>query len=589
MTGRLGRICRANVIDAPRCGHVCGSSADVVHVVDNGGTGDFPVNGFCSAVTTCRRVFFSRGVSTRQRVLSHYGLGSCIRPGLVCSGRQSRTRQASLLDDVPLTDKVIVDKRGVVSQNRMVGSCACQILASFSGRAGHQDSARSRLAAAVVNRTLFMLVLIVVFAFCLALFHGSCFSGPHDVAVLCTVVALFPVFISLVVGRGFFDMCVVPFTVTPVFIHIFVSSQATFVARTAVVLVYTTTIGCRCRFVVIRLISNLITVCDLHRLSGHSRVFFATLLITVDAAIMCITLRLVRSGRIFGVSHDVCACSAVGKVFLLLTCPLVCVVRGAFNFASGIALFRLSGAGGNLLHGLDRVTPNAFRRSVAMNGLTTRVTGHVRTGDLLMHAKTLCRSVNGVAGPMFFARGRTKIGPRSRLDSLRDTRVVVDRMARKLGVTRGMNLPNVVGSFVAARRNANVTGFFCMGCYGTRPARMMSGSLFRCPKPGPFAQRRTVLVVTSAMRTTSHSLGRCARRDVDGLMGGLVSKRITSKFFGRYPVAFHSVTLTGLILVSHLGTVCRAHVSCPRVGIGRGRDVGGRRRTPRTRASARGS
>lgn len=68
------------------------------------------------------------------------------------------------------------------------------------------------------------------------------------------------------------------------------------------------------------------------------------------------------------------------------------------------------------------------------------------------------------------------------------------------------------------------------------------------------------------MRTTSHDLPRCARRDVDGLMSGVVSSRMRRKCFGRYPVAFGSVTAVGTMFGRGLGAVCRAHVDCPRLG-----------------------
>lgn len=418
---------------------------------------------------------------------------------------------------------------------------------------------------ALTKRVLCMKVFLFYFVTCLRLFQTSCCRQGKALALLFTLVIFFPILSSVVIRRGLSDVCIIPFTVVPVVIHIFLSSEATFVTRIAVVLLYSVALHFPRRFVLLRMITKVITVCDLERLSRQSRLLQATLIMFVDCTLLCFTFRLVRRSSLAGLGAHVCVCFVVGNVLLLFTCPLLFLLRGVFNFASSIALIRLSGVGGDLLQRVSRMTPNAFRRSLRVTGLTTTTTGGVKNGDRLIHAKTLCRSVNGVIGPTFFARGRSKIGPRGDLDCRRDTRIVVDRVASKLGLTRGRGLPGIVGSFVDARRKQKLAGCFCVSCGGRRPSRRISRRGFHCPNPGPFAGRRTILVVTSSMRTTSHDLPRCARRDVDALMSGVVSARMSRKCFGRYPVAFGSVTAIGTLFGRGLGAVCRAQVDCPRL------------------------
>lgn len=53
---------------------------------------------------------------------------------------------------------------------------------------------------------------------------------------------------------------------------------------------------------------------------------------------------------------------------------------------------------------------------------------------------------------------------------------------------------------------------------------------------------------------------------MDGLISGVVSSRIARNCFGRYPVAFGSVTAVGAMFGRGLGVTCRAQVDCPRLG-----------------------
>lgn len=212
------------------------------------------------------------------------------------------------------------------------------------------------------------------------------------------------------------------------------------------------------------------------------------------------------------------------------------------------------------------MSPKAFRRSLRVSVLTSRTTTTVKTGTRLMHAKTVCRSVNGVTGPTFFARGRDDVGPRDRLSFSRDTGVVVGRIGSNIGVTRGTVLPGTVVSFVHARRKHKGTGCFCGSFGGRCPSHRVSRRTFACPKPGPFSGRATILVVTSSMRTTSHDLGRRARRGVHTLISGVVSKRVTSKLVHGTPLAFGSIRAIGGIFIRGLGVVCRAQVDCPSLG-----------------------
>lgn len=357
----------------------------------------------------------------------------------------------------------MLDKRGVVSHNRVIDRRACGVLRDLQGRSVGHDRSVKRGQLVLTKRMLFIDVFVLYFVLCLSLFHGSCCGHGNDLSLLFTLVVFCYIIATVVITGGVFGICVVPCTVLPIVVQIFLSSHATFVTRIAAVLVYSVYLHCPRRFVLLRLSTKLITVFDLERLSRQSRLFQATFLIVLACTTICFTFRLVARGSLAGVGKDVCACFIVGKILLLFACPLLFLIRGAFNFASGIALIRLSGVGGDLLHHVSRAIPNAFRRSVRITGLTTRTTGHVKTGDRLMHAKTLCRSVNGVRGPIFFARGRSnKIGPRGGLNCRRDTRIIVDRIASKLGLTRGGGLPGMVGSFVAARRNHKGAGCFCV-------------------------------------------------------------------------------------------------------------------------------
>lgn len=354
------------------------------------------------------------------------------------------------------------DNRGVVSHKRVIGGRACGVLRSLHGRSVGQDRSVKRGQLVLNKRVLFINVLVLYFVLCLRLFHGSCCRHGNDLSLLFTLVIFCYIVATLVIAGGVFGICVLPCTVLPVVVQIFLSSHATFLARIVAVLVYSVALECPRRFVLARVTTNLMTVFDLERLSRHSRLFHATLLIVLACTTVCFTFRLVDRGSLSGLGMDVCVCFVVGNMLLLFTCPLLFLLRGAFNFASGIALMRLSGVGGSLLEEVSRAIPNAFRRSVRITGLTTRTTVHVKTGDRLMHAKTLCRSVNGVRGPTFFARGRSKIGPRGGLDCRRDTRIIVDRIASKLGLTSGRGLPGIVGSFVDARRKHKGAGFFCV-------------------------------------------------------------------------------------------------------------------------------
>lgn len=361
----------------------------------------------------------------------------------------------------------MIDKRGVVSQKRVVDPRACGVLRSLQGRSVGQGRSVKRDHLVLKKRVLFINVLVLYFVLCLSLFQGSCCRQGNDLSLLFALVMFCDVIATFVIARGVFGICVVPCTVLPVVVHIFLSSEATFLARIVAVLVYSVSLHFPRRFVLARLTTKLITVFDLERLSRESRLFQATLLIVLACTTVCFTFRLVARGKLSGsfsgLGLQVCACFVVGKILLLFTCPLLFLLRGAFKFASGIALIRLSGVGGSLLHRVSRAMPKAFRRSVRMTGLTTRTTVHINTGDRLMHAKTLCRSVKGVRGPTFFARGRSKkIGPRGGLDCRRDTRIIVDRIASKLGLTSGRGLPGTIGSFVDARRKQKGAGCFCV-------------------------------------------------------------------------------------------------------------------------------
>ncbi len=406
--------------------------------------------------------------------------------------------------------------------------------------------------------------LVVVDCFCF--FHVRILGSMHRMFFVFLVDIDVLILLCLVRQVGV-RSCVIPFTVLPLVVEIFFSSHATLCVRVVAVLLTSHVISGPVSFMVVRVVTNVITVSSIHRVRSHTRLIHSTLCVLVSCVLVCATLRLSGGVSFTTVSCSVCFIFFVGTLSLLFTCLMVCVVRGLFNFLDDMALIRLSGVGAPLLVRFDRGYPNAFRRILRIDGLSIRITGGVNTGPLLIHAKTVCRSVNGVTGPVLFARGRiTNIGPLDALPCRRTTRVVVSRISRNIHVTRGTHVPRRVVRFVSARRNGNGIGCFCGSFGGGCPSHRVSRSLFASPKPLPSARRGIVLVVTSSMRTTSHDLGSCDRRTVGGVIRNIINKRITSNRFHYSPVDFTSIRATGRIFGSGLGGVCRRHVACPALG-----------------------
>lgn len=113
-------------------------------------------------------------------------------------------------------------------------------------------------------------------------------------------------FIDYVLARLYiacklFGICVLPFTVIPVIIHAFFSSHATLFARLVVILVYSLVIPFPRRFLLLRIVTNVIIAFDLESLCRHSRLVHYTFFVFVSCTLYCVDLSVCRRTSFGGV------------------------------------------------------------------------------------------------------------------------------------------------------------------------------------------------------------------------------------------------------------------------------------------------
>ena len=81
------------------------------------------------------------------------------------------------------------------------------------------------------GQTVFVIIILVLFVTYLGMFRKDYYNAPNCMALLFSLITIFPVITSVMVERNLFSVYLVPYTIVAIFVRIFMDSRTAFITQ----------------------------------------------------------------------------------------------------------------------------------------------------------------------------------------------------------------------------------------------------------------------------------------------------------------------------------------------------------------------
>ena len=450
----------------------------------------------------------------------------------------------------------------IVDRGQVATPIIVKALATYSAEMEKNESLMSR-STTMTGRALIIIMLLSVFTIYLHLFRGDYFRKPRSLAMVYFLIVLFPVLVSLTYQYSQHYIYILPLAMLPMFIRIFLDSRTAFIAHITMVLIAALALSQPFIFVIVQVVSGLVSIFSLRELSKRSQVFTASVTTCAAGLIVYQALKLTQPGEDWHLSPGEVSHFIFCGVLLLTSYPLMYVVEKAFGFTSAVTLFELSDINKDLLRRLSEVSAGTMQHSITVSNIAADIAQKIGARSLLVRTGALYHDIGKISNPSFFTENQKDINPHDHMTPQESARIIINHVKEGKRLAEKYGLPNEIIDFIMTHHGAGMTKYFYITYKNAHPDEEVDKAPFTYPGPNPFTTEQAILMMADSVEAASRSLKDYTEESITELVNRVIDGIVADGFFLDCPITFHDISVAKRVIIERLKTNYHTRITYP--------------------------
>ena len=564
ITDRLHRLYQAGIMNAPEYSKIMRDTTSMIRIVNGKKAFSTEITCVYSTMTAYERLFTDPKLAAVRQALQRCNLNEYIQPNLIYDEERSETEMDDILSGIPLASGMVLSGQKIIDRGEIVDDYTYRVLNSFEKETQRRSASVSAVPSTIAGQVLFVATLILLFTTYLRLFRRDYFDKPRSIAMLYTMMTLFPVLVSLMMTHNVLSVYILPFAIAPIFIRVFLDSRTAFIAHATMVLICAAAVKYQYEFIIVQLVAGLIAIYSLRELSQRAEIFKTALLVTMGCSAIYFALQLMQDNSITTMDHSMYKYFVANGVLLLFAYPLMLVVEKTFGFISNVTLIELSNTNKKLLRNLSEVAPGTFQHSVMVGNLGAEIANKIGAKAQLVRTGAMYHDIGKMKNPAYFTEnqmgGANPLDTMSRIDA---AQVVISHVTDGLKMAEKYGLPGVIKDFIKTHHGSGKTKYFYISYKNEHPDEPVDDTLFTYPGPDPFTREQAILMMADTVEAAARSLKEYTEESISGLVNKLIDGQMEEGYFKNCPITFHDIAVAKQVLTERLKSIYHTRTSYP--------------------------
>ena len=563
ISNRLHMLYQRGIMDTPAYNEIYRDSTTEVRIVSGNKAQSIRLSEFYSTLSAYEQLFTDDVIAQQRPLLQRCNLNNYIEPNLVYDKSRSETERNDLLSSIPPASGMVMSGQKVIDRGDIVDEYTFRVLNSFEREMQRRSASQSEQIVMLIGQIVFVAILVTLFTIYLGLFRRDYFGKPRSIAMLYTLVTLFPVLVSLMVSHNFLSVYILPLAMAPMFVRVFMDSRTAFVCHVTMVLICTAAVRYQYEFIIIQLVAGLVAIYSLRELTRRAQVFKTGLLVAVGSALVYMAMQMMQSNDLSLIDTDMYYHFAINGVFLLLSYPLMYIVEKMFGFVSSVTLFELSNTNRGLLRDLSEVAPGTFQHSITVGNLAAEIANKIGADSLLVRTGALYHDIGKMEDPVFFTENQAGVNPHDKMSYIESARIVMRHVTEGVRMAEKANLPTFIRDFILTHHGRGATKYFYIKYQNEHPDQEVDITQFQYPGPNPFTREQAILMIADGVEAASRSLVEYTEESISTLVNRIIDSDVDEGFFKECPITFRDLALAKLVLIERLKSIYHTRISYP--------------------------
>ena len=560
---RMTALYKAGIMSTPEYSAMSKDTTKMIRLVSDKKAMNVAVRSLLSTMSAYELLFADQRLSTQRQLLQKCNLNEYLRPNLKYDEERSVTELNDLLSGIPLASGMVLSGQKIIDRGEIVDNYTYRVLTSFEREMRRRSAGSSAIPSTIFGQVIFIGMLVVLFTMYLGLFRKDYFDKPRSIMMIYALITIFPVVVSLMVEHNILNVYVIPFTIAPIFVRVFMDSRTAFISHVTMTLICAAAVKYQYEFIIVQLVAGLVAIYSLRELSQRAQLFKTALLVTIASCVVYLALQLMRDNIVADLESTMYKYFMVNGVLLLFAYPLMLVVEKTFGFISNVTLIELSNTSKDLLKRLSETAPGTFQHSLMVGNLAAEIANKIDAKAQLVRTGAMYHDIGKMVNPACFTENQFGDNILDNMPRIEAAQVVISHVTEGLKLADKYNLPGVIKDFINTHHGTGKAKYFYVSYKNENPDKPVDDSLFTYPGTDPFTREQAILMMADTVEAASRSLKEYTEETISKLVNHLIDQQVEEGFFRYCPITFHDIAVAKQVLTERLMSIYHTRTVYP--------------------------
>ena len=425
------------------------------------------------------------------------------------------------------------------------------------------NSAISKHYYPMAGQILYMVILFSALYGYLYIFRRDYFDDNRTVLFLMTLIGLFTLFAFTMDATFRSGLYIVPFTMVPILVLIFLDSRTAYFCHLVEVLICSIVSSFSLEFIFLQFIAGVVAIDSLKELTRRSQLIRTAALILIAYSLCYVAMEVMQSGSLSRTEGRVFGCFAVNAILISFSYVLMFMVERIFGFTSRVTLVELSDINNPLLRELSEECPGTFNHSMAVSNLSSAAANRIGANVQLVRTGALYHDIGKIKNPAFYTENQHGVNPHDALDPLQSARIVTGHVREGLALAEKAKIPEVIRKFIREHHGLGKARYFYTIYRNAHPDEPVDESIFTYPGPDPQSKETSILMMADSVEAASRSMTDHSSEAISALVNKIIDGQIAEGRHNNSPISFRDVQAIKEVFAQRLRTMYHSRISYP--------------------------
>ena len=498
-----------------------------------------------------------------KTLLQRCNLNNYLTVNLIYDANKSETTKKDLLSGVSFAKGFVMNGQKIIDRGEIINQQTYNILKSLQREWDKRNETTTEKRLTLFGQILFVSILIGCFMIYLALFRRDYYDKKGSLSILFFLIIFFPVISSLMVSHPFMSVYIVPFTMLPMIVRIFLDSRTAFMAHILSILLCSICLRTPHEFILLQTIAGMASIYSLRELSQRSQLLRSALIVVVAYSVLYFALDLIHVNDVSQLNTNIYINFIINGILLLFTYPLLFILEKTFGFTSNVTLVELSNINNKLMREMSEVAPGTFNHSLQVANLCAAAANRIEANSQLVRTGAMYHDIGKMLNPAFFTENQSGVNPHDQLSYKQSAQIVISHVTDGVKLAEKNNLPEVIKDFIRTHHGKGLTKYFYISYQNEHPDEEVDKEAFRYPGPNPFTKEQAIMMMADSVEAASRSLPEYTEESISNLVDKIIDSQVQDGNFKECPITFKDIATVKSVFKEKLKTMYHTRISYP--------------------------